>query len=463
MSAAEPTLLTLLLGLAEGGPTPSETAAALLGDLRQVSPRYEALFQQFLARRQGRATRATLVEAAVSEPVFEPVAESAPGLSRQVDAERAGAEVDLQRLLAVRGQARLDAIDVSRRRMRSPLLVERLLEEARDLQPHNLREALALQEAASRVAGRVSTVGYGPSLKQRLITRTAAHRANTLRVLGELVAADSLWASIHDRLARYPLELPGEKAELLSLEASLRTDLRQFAEAAGLLQEAERIYVEMGDPVGRARTLIKRGKLSYLAGDPAQNLADLREALVVLNPIAHRRLFLTAQHNIADSLVELDRIAEAEIVVEQNLPLYAACDDPAFRIQLAWLQGRIARGLGRFSAAERHLREARNGFLAQDLDYDVGLVSLDLAALYLATGETAKVKELARLMAPIFARQRVHREATAALLLFQKAAAAERLTTDFVGRLRRYLLLARNDPAFRFIDLADLKAKGAAS
>ena len=36
------------------------------------------------------------------------------------------------------------------------------------------------------------------------------------------------------------------------------------------------------------------------------------------------------------------------------------------------------------------------------------------------------------------------------LILFQQAAKAETLTAEFLARLRRYLLLAKNDPNYRF-------------
>jgi hypothetical protein len=53
-------------------------------------------------------------------------------------------------------------------------------------------------------------------------------------------------------------------------------------------------------------------------------------------------------------------------------------------------------------------------------------------------------------MEPIFAAQDVHAEARAALILFQKAARAESLTTTFLAALRRYLETAPRDPRFRF-------------
>ena len=137
-------------------------------------------------------------------------------------------------------------------------------------------------------------------------------------------------------------------------------------------------------------------------------------------------------------------------MVAAHAALYAACDDPDHRLRKSWLLGRIARGWEHWAEAEDLLAETRSACLVQGLGYDTSLVNLDLAELYLTTRRTAEVKTLARQMVALFASQGVHREALAALLLFQQAAGAETLTADFVARLRRYLVLARNDPSFRF-------------
>jgi hypothetical protein len=55
-------------------------------------------------------------------------------------------------------------------------------------------------------------------------------------------------------------------------------------------------------------------------------------------------------------------------------------------------------------------------------------------------------------MLPIFQTQGLHSELIAALLVFRQAALAEHLSAELLDRLRRYLLVARNDPHCRFVD-----------
>jgi len=74
-------------------------------------------------------------------------------------------------------------------------------------------------------------------------------------------------------------------------------------------------------------------------------------------------------------------------------------------------------------------------------ELDVALVSLDLASLLWEEGRTEELKELAGEMVVLFESREVHREALAALLLFQQACMEERLTGELIrqvaGQLRR--------------------------
>jgi hypothetical protein len=108
---------------------------------------------------------------------------------------------------------------------------------------------------------------------------------------------------------------------------------------------------------------------------------------------------------------------------------------PAQSVRLRWLEGKLARELGRLEDAETALKEARDAFLADDIAIDAALVSLDLAILYMQRGEIAALKELAAEMRPIFESGDVHPEALAAVLLFQQAAEAEDVTRALVDQV----------------------------
>ena len=409
------------------------------------------------ARPPGRLTLAVVPPAA--GPAVPPdytaalarVADRSADVEDWVAADAARARRGLRRLLDLStAEERADAIRLSHTGMRSPALVEGLLDEAKSVRGAAPALALELTEAALLVAARVEPLARERSSRFRLVTRAEAHRANALRLLGELHAADSIWRVLAVRRARAPIDLPDEEAELLSLEASLRIDLRQFAQAETLLAGAEGIHRRLGDPVGQAKVLLKRGSAAEYAGDGERAIGFHQRAGSLLDPEVHPALVWASQHNLADTLVTLGRTAEAAAALAAHESIYERCDDLSVRLRRQWVEARIARAEERFDAAERGFAAVRNGWLSLQRPYDAALSTLDAAELHLARGNWQEVRRQAELLAPIFESRGVHREALAALLLFQQAARKERLTAAFLARLRRYLRLARNDPSFRF-------------
>jgi hypothetical protein len=71
--------------------------------------------------------------------------------------------------------------------------------------------------------------------------------------------------------------------------------------------------------------------------------------------------------------------------------------------------------------------------------YSVALVSLDLALLLSRQGRTGELKLLAAELIATFSAQEVHREANAALVLFQRACEEERVTAELITRLAMLL------------------------
>ncbi|HSS48293.1 MAG TPA: hypothetical protein VLX28_05045, partial [Thermoanaerobaculia bacterium] len=75
---------------------------------------------------------------------------------------------------------------------------------------------------------------------------------------------------------------------------------------------------------------------------------------------------------------------------------------------------------------------------------------LDLAQLYLRQGRSAEVRELAAGMIAVFLSQDVHRQAAAALAVFQRAAELDKATPLLLDEIATYLRRARRNPRLRF-------------
>jgi hypothetical protein len=89
--------------------------------------------------------------------------------------------------------------------------------------------------------------------------------------------------------------------------------------------------------------------------------------------------------------------------------------------------------------------DARGFFVHHGIGLDAARVLLDLATVYDQHGETAELKRLGAEMVPIFSSRDVHPEALAALALFQKAAAAERVDRALLERIAAELQRTATD------------------
>jgi hypothetical protein len=358
--------------------------------------------------------------------------------AEDLDDERARARRELDDLLALPAAQRASRVASAHRRFRSRALVDLLLEETRSRMRSDPVEGIALAELVPVIL--YWTPGAaGTSWAEATYARSLALRANALRIGGELPQADAVFRELHRFVADHPLEGEELHAELASLEASLRLNQDRLEEAEELLDRAIALSGAAGDAASVAKNLIKRGDVQRLNDRLDASGDSLRAALRVLGPDDDTHLVLCAVGALGLYLCAVGEAGEAEDLLARHAPLLRGHDDVWMDLRMKVLRGRIAHGLGRSDEAERLLLAARQGYLDRELGYDAALVTLDLALLYLDQGRTAELKDAARLMQPIFEVRNVHRQALAALMLFEQAAAAEKVTEQTIHGLRRYL------------------------
>jgi tetratricopeptide (TPR) repeat protein len=441
-------IVTLLFDLVEGRRDLRTVVGRIVQRLREGEPALDRLLGEREARR---AERRREPERAVAKPIDDRTSDRDGAAAELAARERTRAEADFRRLTdAGSAEERAMMIRRSVRGMRSPLLVERLLEEACSVRGASPRRALELADSALLVVRRLPVSTTLSDTAFRLVVRVNACRANLLRILGDLQTAASLWRLITAYRRRHPLESAHDVAELLSLEASLRIDLRQWADAEALLTDAGRIYEASGDTAGAAKVLLQRGAVADYSGQTALALELFRRVADLLDLDAEPVLCLLGRKNEANALVDLGRPAEARAVLAAHPGLLERHGDAPTRLRWQWTEARIDRAEGRFAEAAAGFNEVGNGLLSLGRPYDAALLLLDTAELHLVRGEWREVKRLAGRLEAVFEACGVHLEARKALILFQQAARAESLTTDFIAGLRRYLLVGKNDPRFRF-------------
>jgi tetratricopeptide (TPR) repeat protein len=338
-------------------------------------------------------------------------------------------------------------VERSNQRFRSPILVDLLIDEGRSHLASSPHTALGLAECAHSVALRIPHDLYGSIWAMTALARAMGYRGNALRVLGDLRAASG-WLEgsvmLHEREGDQD---PMATAELVTLLATLYLDQGRYAESDEELGKALKLYRKIDDDPHAAHIQVMQGAVLAEMGQLPEAIAVTREALSLIDPSEDAHCYLSAAHSLAVHLRDARLFVAAREQVATHSYLYQQfADDRLIQLRRTWLEATIAHGLGELEEAELGLIAVRQGFDSEGLGYDAALAGLDLALVYVDKGEPRAVRSLAKEMVPVFLSQDIHREATAALMLFQEAARQEAVTADMLRELSRYLRQVRTQP-----------------
>jgi tetratricopeptide (TPR) repeat protein len=322
-------------------------------------------------------------------------------------------------------------------------LVERCCDESEREASRNLRSAASWARLAIAIVRRVR----GPEGWCRSVLAYAfAHWANILRVRGGLEAAE---ACLVERAG--PLWSAGsnpagllDPGRLLDLEISLRRDQRRFDDAL-LVSDQARAVSRCPE-----RVLIKKATIYDVMGEYEKAVTTLLEAGPGVERSGDPRLLYMQRFNLAAGYTHLSMYDQAAELLEQVRGLVSERGDEIEANRIVWLEGRLLAGLGRSGEARRLLAQARQRFAAEKMFYDVALALQEEAALLLDEGRTGEVKALTLELTAVFQSKGVHREALAALRLFQEAVEREAATAELARRVLDYLFRARHDQGLRF-------------
>jgi predicted ATPase/class 3 adenylate cyclase len=158
------------------------------------------------------------------------------------------------------------------------------------------------------------------------------------RILGENVT----FAREHGRR-----KLEAQTLRAQALEAGRRG---RFPEARRLFAECLGIIDDLGAAVLKAATSQERSQLEFLAGDPDARERVLREGFEQLSAMGERSLLSTVAADLADVLVDLGRIPEAEAMCEVAQETCTE-DDVVTKVRLRLVRGRLAAERGSMDEA----------------------------------------------------------------------------------------------------------------
>jgi tetratricopeptide (TPR) repeat protein len=328
-------------------------------------------------------------------------------------------------------------------------LYERLLEAARWCSRTEPAEAVDIVHLAIVVAERLDPATLGEERIADLRAAAWAALGNAKRIAEDFEEARRAFNEAW-RLLESGTGNPAEEAHVISLEASYMKDIGEFELAESSLEEALEIYRKAGDPHQQGRILIQMGEIIGHI-HPERGVAHLQNALALIDASREPRLELCAQHALAQFLSDNGQPVEGLVVLERARPLYRRFQDDLTQLLLHWVEGKIAFRLKEYDEAESIFGQIWDEFRARNLNQEVVLVTIDLARVLAAKGETARAAQLAAECYSIMKNWGLHKDALAAWLVFQDALSQERGIAAIFERVgeyyrRHWFLPARFEP-----------------
>lgn len=318
-------------------------------------------------------------------------------------------------------------------------LYSRVLAEAGKSLRSDPGAAVGLAHLAWMIAQHLNPEVYGAAHVRDFQGAAAAQLGNAKRLYGDLGGAAEDLERAKELLALGTGDLQ-EQASLLSIQASLKTDLGYFEEAGALLRQAAACARRIGDRHLEGKYLIAwSSSIGFV--DPRRGVELAQRGLAKLEKGVDPHLELGARHLQAVWTNELGSTAEARRILEASRPLYARYRDPVTQGRLLRLEALLARGEGRLAEAERCLRDLAALYERHDYHFDLALAAVELAEVLSLEGRLAEAAEILRGLYPVLEGWQLHGDILHSWLILQEAiqrnALQEQMFRELSMTLRR--------------------------
>lgn len=321
-------------------------------------------------------------------------------------------------------------------------LYARVLAEAREAVRHDASEAVGLAYLGWMIAQRLDPAVYGDIHVRDFQGSATALLGNAKRLYGDLRGSQEDLDRAEELLNLGTGDLL-ERAYLLSVRASLKTDLGCFEDAAALLRRAAACARQMNDRQLEGKYLIAwSSSIGWLHPERALSLA--KRGLSRLEPGVDRHLELGGRHLQALWLNELGRTSEARELLESWRPLYEGFSDPSTRGRLLRLEGILARDEGRLDVAESSFRDLMGLYEQHNFDFDLALSALELAQVLSLEARLGEATDILGRVYPLLEAWRLNTDILRSWLIVQEAvrrnAVQEQMFRELAMTLRRQWL-----------------------
>jgi tetratricopeptide (TPR) repeat protein len=267
-------------------------------------------------------------------------------------------------------------------------LVETILKEAAATalsDPHRGEEEASVAYA---LAGILPPSRCPAPVKDDLQGAALGVKGNCLRLAGDWQGSAAAFGDARSHLGRGTGD-PAREARLLSLQASLATDMFHHEEALSLLARAAALYRGIRDASGEAFTAVQESNTLLAADRHADALGRAEEALRLLAP-GQVRLEILARNIITSSLVDLGRPAEALCCLDATIRFSRPAWGARTELQSSYLEALVLDALGFEREADAAFNANISTRMEAGLYKDALLTLLTRFKLLFKRGELAK-------------------------------------------------------------------------
>lgn len=276
-----------------------------------------------------------------------------------------------------------------------------LVGEAKRISLERPVEAVDLAYAALAVTDLMDPRAYGEERIEDYRASAWAALANAKRLSGDFRGAREALRTAAALVEKGTGD-PYEEANVLSMTASLLTDLGEFERAVDILDRAVALVRTVRDRALEGRFLIQQsGVIGW--SEPGRGLKLAERGLKLLRgPGSEDRYAeLAGRHLTALWSNELGDFEEARSILETYRALYESYPDPPTRGRLLLLDALICRSEGRLEESERQLRRLVEHYSEHGMSFDLTLGTLEWAESLVLLGAHLEATEVLREVYPL--------------------------------------------------------------
>jgi len=258
----------------------------------------------------------------------------------------------------------------------------------------------------------------------RLFAEATLNLGNIQRLTGDLLGAENTFNMVDFWIDSGRARSVSLRAKVYFYQGMLSMCRRRFSEARDFLEKSLALSSNMPEGRLRGQVLIAKGYIYELEGKCEIAIDTLEEAALVLasSRVQDPYLVATLHSRLASVYCAVAKLGAAR---ESLARAFSELGTTAKSDALAgarWIEGLLNYQEGNVDGAESILKDCRASFVRSGETVNGALVSLDLAAVFLAIGRTEDAWALATEAALVLQSAELPRETLSAVHLLIKAA-----------------------------------------